>query len=356
MKILLNGATAGSNFGDFLFAKMFQEYIGEIVGYENVFWYDGPLTLSEFYKKHLGYKSRYKFREIDALVYISGGYFCGKDKGFKDHLLRFLNYFFIGIRCVIHKKPIAIVGLEVGKTSSVWLRIVEKILLKKAKLLVVRNENSLSVVKSYGINNAICTADSVFAMEKNVFEDCIIDDSFLGEDRKKLFVHVNPYKENNRQIIEKIIPVLNEFLKTHGEYDVLLGTDQYNENQKDVILEVSSKIKCDNIYINIYDNPVALCKVLDNVDCIITTKLHVGIVGARLGKSVISFSGHTEKIERLYEQLGEKDRTMPLSKFDAEKALDMLEKYHDIPINVDENILKMAKSNFDMLGEFLKSL
>ena len=37
MKVLLSGATAGTNFGDFLFAKMFQEFVGAIVGKDNVF-------------------------------------------------------------------------------------------------------------------------------------------------------------------------------------------------------------------------------------------------------------------------------------------------------------------------------
>ena len=356
MKILLNGATAGSNFGDFLFAKMFQDYIGDFVGKDNVFWYDGPITLSEFYKKHLGYNSKYKFREIDALVYISGGYFCGDDRNFKDHLIRFLNYFLIGVRCVIHKKPIAIVGMEVGETSSNWLRTVEKLLLKKAKLLVVRNEKSFNVVKAYGIENAICTADSVFAMDRDIFENCTTNNEISDNGRKKLFLHVSPREKANISIKEKIIPALNKFLKVHTEYDVLVGTDQFDDNQKDIITQIANKIESDNVSINIYDNPLALCKVLDNIDFIVTPKLHVGIVGARLGKSVISFSGHTEKIERLYRQLGEKERTMSLASFDSEKALNMLEKYHDIPINVDEDILKMAKSNFDMLGDFLKSL
>lgn len=40
MKIMLNGATAGTNFGDFLFAKMFQDKTAERVGLENVYWFN----------------------------------------------------------------------------------------------------------------------------------------------------------------------------------------------------------------------------------------------------------------------------------------------------------------------------
>ena len=38
MKVMLSGATAGTNFGDLLFAKMFQQHISEQIGEENVFW------------------------------------------------------------------------------------------------------------------------------------------------------------------------------------------------------------------------------------------------------------------------------------------------------------------------------
>ena len=60
MKILLNGATGGTNFGDFIFAKMFQNKIGEIVGKENVCWYDARYSYSDFYAKHLKNNNKYK--------------------------------------------------------------------------------------------------------------------------------------------------------------------------------------------------------------------------------------------------------------------------------------------------------
>ena len=53
MKIMLNGATAGTNFGDYLFAEYFQQKIADKVGFENVVWYDSRFSYSEFYKSHL---------------------------------------------------------------------------------------------------------------------------------------------------------------------------------------------------------------------------------------------------------------------------------------------------------------
>ena len=48
MKILLNGATGGTNFGDFLFAEAFQKEVGSLIGEDNVYWYDSRYSLSDF--------------------------------------------------------------------------------------------------------------------------------------------------------------------------------------------------------------------------------------------------------------------------------------------------------------------
>ena len=53
MKILLNGATGGTNFGDYLFGEIFQKYTEEIVGKDNVYWYECRYQMTDFFKKHL---------------------------------------------------------------------------------------------------------------------------------------------------------------------------------------------------------------------------------------------------------------------------------------------------------------
>lgn len=51
MNIMLTGATMGTNFGDFLFAKVFFDAISNLVGKENTYFYDSYFTMSEFFKK-----------------------------------------------------------------------------------------------------------------------------------------------------------------------------------------------------------------------------------------------------------------------------------------------------------------
>jgi len=147
-KILISGATAGTNFGDFLFAKMFQEFIGSKIGLKNTYFYDSKYALSDFFKHHLGYDRKYKLGEINALVYMSGGYFCGDDRTLRDYILRYLRYFHIGLKCIAKRIPIGIFAVEVGPTKNRIIRLVEKTILRKAAPLIVRNKESLEYCNS----------------------------------------------------------------------------------------------------------------------------------------------------------------------------------------------------------------
>lgn len=348
MKVLLNGATGGSHFGDFLFAKIFQDSVVKLVGHDNVFWYESRYNMSDFFRRHLNYNNKYKLKDIDALICISGGYFCGDDHTLKDYIIRYLSYFRLCIKCIRRKIPIAIIGVEVGKPKSKVMEIIQRYILKRASLLIVRNNESLVQLKEYGITNGICTTDTAHALKSNFKIN--IDTKSLTN--KKVFLHV---QLSNINATERIIPVFNKFLKNHPEYSVIIGTDQYTKN-KDALNEISKKIACSKVSIYHYDNPMDLCKLLLEVDFIITPKLHVGIIGATFSKSVVSFSIHSEKIQRFYHQLKEEDRTLSMENFDEKKALEMMESFHNLPMNVPEVIFDLANKNLQSLELFLKNL
>jgi len=356
MKVLLNGATSGTNFGDFIFAKMFQEKLIQLVGKNNVYWYKSRYALSDFYANHLGYHQNYRLSNIDALVFISGGYFHGDDHCLKDYIIRYLRYFHVGICCLFHKIPFAIIAVEVGPTKNCVLRFVEKVILKHAKIVVVRNRESEYYASLMGAKQIICTADTVFAMERSLFVDITIPIEIETCEKRKLFLHINPTIEGNHDIIQKIVPIVNEFCSRHPEYAIVIGTDQYTNKQNDVFEFVRSQLKVSTIFLNEYNYPLELCKVLEQCDVIVTHKLHVGIVGAYLSKSVVSFSGHTSKIERLYKQLNILERTTPLASLTLEKGLAIMEQNHNRPIRVPKNITNSAKQNLKYLADFIEQI
>ena len=351
MKILLNGATGGTNFGDFLFAKIFHDTVSGLVGEENVFWYESRYCLSEFYKRHLNYSSRkFKLKEMDALVCISGGYFCGDDRKLRHYVIRYFRYFHLCFRCILRKIPIAIIGVEVSKPKIKIMEWIERAILRRADIVVVRNIDSLNQLENYGVKNGICTVDTAHVITPQLFDNCKISEEISSLTGKKIFFHVQPSMQS---VAWKLIPTVKQFVNEHPEYSIVVGMDQYLEN--DSCLQKIADAFCGiNVVINHYDDPVCLCKVLNAMDLIITPKLHVGIVGAILSKSVISFSSHTEKIARFYHQLGEEERSLSMMDFSEKKALEMLEKYHDVPINVDQNMVEKAQKNLECLGTFIR--
>lgn len=354
MKILLNGATGGTNFGDFLFAKMFQEQVAEMVGMENTYWYQSPLTYSEFFEKRLGNSQKYKLKDMHALVCISGGYFCGNDRNWKDYIIRYLNYFSVCLRCISKGIPYGIFGVEVGISKSKRLQAVQEKVLKHAQIVTVRNSASYACAKKLGVKNLMCTADTVFAMENSLFADIQLEEAF-AENGKKILLHINK-KKLNGPIKTKVVPVINSFLEKHPQYSVVIAPDQLDEEQDEAMESIAQMLNCDRIIKSRYEDPLKLCKVIDAVDMVITTKLHVGIVGAKLGKSVISFSGHTEKIRRLYEELGVPERTMALDALNEETGLAMLERFYNIPMEIPQSVVDSAKNNMESVSAFITQI
>lgn len=344
--ILLNGATRSSNFGDFLFAYIFQKEVSSIVGQDNTFWYESPFALSDFFKENLGYNNHYSLKKIKALVCISGGYFCGNDRRIKDYLLRYFSYWHICLKCIFKKVPIAIIGLDVGKTQSFLMEKIEKYILRHAEVLTVRNQESIQQLKDYGIFSGMLTSDTAHAIENYLDSSKSVSFS-LPNQKKILFLHVSSVKQT-----EIYLPSINHFLRNHEEYSVLIGTDQYHSNY-DYLYEIKNKLECEYSEIYEYDDPIDLCYVLKSVDVIVTSKLHVGIVGSTFGKSVVSFPNHAEKIKRYYEQIGEIERSLPLAEYDEVKCYHILEQYHNVPIYLNDSYRKNAEVNINCLRDFI---
>ena len=99
-----------------------------------------------------------------------------------------------------------------------------------------------------------------------------------------------------------------------------------------------------------YSTSHDLVSLLNECDLVITTKLHVGILSASLGKSVLAFPTHREKVERYYKQIGESGRCLSLKKVNYDIVFNMLENYHDKKIVLSNEILKKAMKNLEYIS------
>ncbi|SFT25344.1 polysaccharide pyruvyl transferase family protein [Paenibacillus sp. BC26] len=364
MKVILHGATNSSNFGDFLFADLFYQKVVECnKNGETIFFESPKFGLGKFFRKELGYTHKQTYRDLlgaDALVYISGGYFGERTTSLKESVKRLLRYLPIGLLFIIRRKPILILGVGGGPISNRFLRISFSFLMNKAAVVSVRDEKTANYFKSYGVKKEIkVTSDTAQVISENSLPTLDLNIKLQLENvfanKKIIFLHALSGEKVNNLYSEKIIPALNKFLDRHDEYGVIIGYDEVYSKSVDK-LSLKNELTSKFVYCYDYQKPWQLSSLLKEVDVIITPKLHVGIVGATLSKSVLSFPIHSEKTKRYYEQIAEADRCISLNEINALTIESMLENYHDKKIELSQKIVTSANENLNLLEKAIMNL
>lgn len=363
MKIILHGATNGSNFGDYLFADMFLNRLSECnADGKNMFFEFPRYGIGRFFRSKLGYTTKHTLRDLftsDILIYISGGYFGDTDSSLGGSIRRFIRYMPVGILFIIMKKPILILGVGGGPLSNKYLRKKVCLLMEKTLTLTVRDEETANYFRDYGVKREIVvTSDTAQAitleglptLDETVKND--LEQTFRN--RKILFLHVNGNDNADRRVLNTIVEPLNQFLHEHKDYGVIVGSCTKNGSLE--YLEVSKNIKCDAIYYYNYHNPWQLCSLLNEVDFIITIKLHVGIIGATLSKPVVAFPTHKEKTPRYYRHIGESGRCIPLVDVTYKDVYEVINNYYDKPILLSDHFRKAANYNLNIMEDTISAL
>lgn len=364
MRVIIHGATNGSNFGDFLFADIFYKKISSINKNGKTLFFEFPkYGIGDFFRKNMRYNKKMKIGDLikaDLLVYMSGGYFGERTPSIKESLIRFVRYMPIGILFKIKRKPILIIGVGGGPISNKYLRKIMCSIMNYAKVITVRDEVTANYFKKYGVSNKlIVTSDTAQIIKPEMLpqldSDVKKDIKELFKGKKIIFLHAIASKDGGEFFAEKVIRPLNNFLLKHKEYGVIIGFDQKSSKSiKDLTLK--KKLQCDTVYCYDYKNPWQLVSLLNEVNMIITPKLHVGIVGATLSKSVLSFPIHSEKTKRYYSQIGVPERSVSLKQLTDKMAEDMLEKYHDKNIILPQTVIQAASKNLEILEEEIRNL
>jgi polysaccharide pyruvyl transferase WcaK-like protein len=107
-----------------------------------------------------------------------------------------------------------------------------------------------------------------------------------------------------------------------------------------------------------YTDIWSLTAQLGAADLVVTTKLHVGIVAAALGTSVLSFPFHA-KVPRLYRQLEAPDRCVPLDFVTPERVEERLASIADAGFprfEIPALVRRAANDNRQELAKFLAAV
>lgn len=351
MKVMIHGAINQSNYGDFLFAALFHNKLIEN-GIEVEYYSHPRYGISDFFAKNLGYtpdRKHYKdvMNSCDALVYISGGYFLSHKRLSVEfqHTRHFLTpgQFFMR-----NGKPIYVLGMGMGPFFRGPFEKKARQILQYSSVVTVRDKESYNHCKNLGIDrDIIITADTALVIQDNRYNKMIENKQLDYLPKKKIFLFHIYYNRNVKNQLKTIVaPAIRRFLDAHKDYELVLATDSLMPDS--LYKEYANLFESYSPYILKYDNPWALTQMISKSDMILTTKLHMGIVGAAFGVSVVSLPWHS-KTQRFYKQIGEENRCIMISDADEEKVLSQLERFEGKHIILPGELIEKGKINLEML-------
>lgn len=331
MRVVLHGYVYCSNFGDMLFADLFYNKCKEL-GFE-VDFISGKYGITKEVRDEIGYYREKSIKELldyDCLILYSGGFLGERDDD--TPYLRYKRYIEPIELFASHNKKVYILGAGCTKIDNEWLKEKTINALKRVTKIIVREPESKEVLVKYGLdpNNIISTSDTALVIESNGYIK-----------HNNIFLHL-PYNELTvNSYNDIVIPSLHEFINKHSEYKLYIGSDYLINGN----IQVLNKIKSEGFIYHNYTNYKELISFLDTMDIIITPKLHVGIIGTVLNKSVIAISDMYIKTHRYYDQIGYSDRCTELKNLSRPKFDEMLNSFYDKNITIPKDITELAKLN-----------
>lgn len=338
-----------SNFGDVIFSEMILKHLQDS-GYEASFYDVSDYLNNYLYEVKALHKDIVALQEADGAIYFAGGYFGEKKNERIDrsirHYLRFMKY---GELVLKYHKPLAIIGIGAG--PALWYpsqRIVTKAC-NAASILTTRDNESADYLKSIGVSSPIRVCSDV-AQTYSLPTGRQIKGVSVDESSEYIFLHTN-YQQDVSDLFARSI---KSYISNHPNTRVIVGAD--NVVNIDNAVQVAKNILGnEKVLAYNYSEPDDLCALLNRCNLILTYKLHVGIISATLGRSVIAVSKH-EKIQRYYKQIGEQDRCVDFVGCTSELLEGKVARYYGKGISLNQQILNQAYENWQLLDGFLASL
>ena len=348
LKIMLHGATNcnSSNYGDYIYADMICHYLAERKIGMHIF------QPSDFFKKYLKkYNILHKLNPLamDALVYIPGGYFGeGHKAQFKDNIIHWLRFMPIGILAAMLNKPIAILGIGAGPLNSRILRSSVKYICNHAELVTARDSYSFKTLKDLCPNrDYIKESFDLILTNQELKNHTYVSTEECAH--RTLLVHYN----HSVEALEKFAEAVKIFTNKHPEYRVIVSSDQILKNDEELFKKFKRIVQTANCIYHRYSSPEDMTSLIGISDLILTTKLHVGVVGALLGKSVISIPCHPEKTIRFYHAIHEDSRCLSLFEATPADILEIMESNYSHKIEINNDLVVLADLTWKLFDKFI---
>ncbi|MGX8698783.1 MAG: polysaccharide pyruvyl transferase family protein, partial [bacterium] len=249
-------------------------------------------------------------------------------------------------------KPVYLAGVGGGPLQSPFLRRSAVRMLNRAACIATRDRETAAYFSFYGVRRPIHTGtDPALVMDATLLHTLPGGPLpvSLAAGKHYLFLHLMDKPEQDRRMAQEVVPAVNAFLSAHPDWDVIAGTDECTPPERLSALASWRALRQERAQRFSYDDIFTLCRLLERMELVVTAKLHVGVVSASLGASVLSFPLHPEKTMRFYRQIGEEGRCFPLASLQQKNIAAMLDYYADTPIRLPESVRRDAAAAFSAL-------
>ena len=148
-----------------------------------------------------------------------------------------------------------------------------------------------------------------------------------------------------------------EFIKMiNDKYSIYLLEDEEGQFSNGLDTNLKNILKSYNLDLPVikYKSPNQMISNLNEIDKVITSKLHVGIVSYALGKGALSIPLHS-KTSRFYEQIKREEFCIPLENITPQLLFEKFEKLSSSTIT-ENPLFEDATNNKKLIFKFLNGL
>ncbi len=349
-KIILCGAVSceGKNFGDWLMLNLLENRIYSIIPDAQIL-YTGGTNYGRFFFR--------SYFTADAFIYTPGGYLGYIEKNYSGNVRktyqRIMYYYLPGLIFSMKKRPMALFGQGIGPYEYPVLRGMLRRVGNCCSLITVRDTVSCNLLRKVGVKRQIyTTADCSQVLRQH---------DLIWESRESLHVKEKLKDKfkiyicyfNMQEWKVKLIKALKTYMED-SRYGFVIGADSdYNRSDFQKFVK---EFPGDRTVAFDYRDHRQLLSIYHEIDAVLTCKLHTGIVGCTMEKSVLVFAVQYEKTKLYYERIGYKERVENLYTITSKEMKQKIERYLAEPVRLPEKILALANKNYELLDDFLQAL
>ena len=234
----------------------------------------------------------------------------------------------------VFRKPVVVFGAGVKPLRSAYGRRVVPTLLRDAKYISVRDDDSLRILTELGVPNVQLTADSAFfaqpANESEVLRLLteygigagesllVVSPRLLSPERKRLYLQEAMGEDLIRDTPGKIARAIDRLAPRVGRVVVMAMHFHGPDSDMPIIREIMSRVKAKNVlFIDRELTPDIAIGLFKRAALVLAVRLHALLLSASMGTPIVGVA-YEQKVRSLFGVLGVEEYCHDLFTLDAD--------------------------------------